>query len=335
MAQAVGEVGTHHARVVAGDEVDAGAVQGDGDGLRQKGAVVAGAVPGHAAFVAGGEPEFAQEVDRRGGLRAVQGHAAVFVHFLAPETPQEGVGETRRIAEGVRQGLPHRHAGALELPAGFQVLVPGLGRARDADLREDVLAIHVGGAAEEIGHAAVHAAGVAHGVADERIDVVAAQLVDQVVVVLQPVGVQQRIIGVELQDVRSRAALDRRGGARRQVVGVDVLDGHPHARLLAERRGLAVPLHVGGGDETAPFQDVQGALPGKRRGGARQPRRAGRSRQYGSRPSRLRQTIRVACGGPVRPAAPRPRRCSCVASKGAAAPEKPSRCMPAGGVARR
>ena len=152
----------------------------------------------------------------------------------------------------------------------------------------------------------MYAALVAHGVADERVNVVTAEFGNQVVVVVKTLGIKLRVVGKKLQNIGARAALDGRGRPRRQVVGVDVLDGHFDPGLLGEFCRLPVPLDVGRGDEAAPFQNVQRPLLRKGRRLACQPVRAGDCRQGGSGLARIAQKISPAhpTGGQFSPLPP-------------------------------
>ena len=57
------------------------------------------------------------------------------------------------------------------------------------DFLEYILAIHVGATAEEVGHPAVHAVFVSHRFSDKRVNLVAAELGDEVVVIVKTPGI--------------------------------------------------------------------------------------------------------------------------------------------------
>ncbi len=107
-------------------DVDRGAVERRGNGLREERAVVVGVVPGKAALVMRVLPETGHELDRLDGLLAVDDHLAVRFDFLAAPGPHVGVGERRRVAEGVTERLADRTALRFQLLGDLAVLLPGV-----------------------------------------------------------------------------------------------------------------------------------------------------------------------------------------------------------------
>src|SRR3546814_4571343 len=71
-------------------------------------------------------PEVDHVLDRLKGLLAVDYDLlAALVDLRAAERPEVGVGEGRRVAEGMSHGLADRAARRLQLLAGVAILVPG------------------------------------------------------------------------------------------------------------------------------------------------------------------------------------------------------------------
>src|SRR3546814_14397553 len=82
-------------------------------------------------------PEGAHVLDRLKGLLAVDHDLlAALVDLRAAERPEVGVGEGRRVAEGMSPGLADRAARRLQLLAGVAILVPVLREGVVADLGE-------------------------------------------------------------------------------------------------------------------------------------------------------------------------------------------------------
>src|SRR6185437_1570521 len=188
---------------------------------------------------------------------------AVLLDFLAAERPHQGIGEGRRIAEAVAKRLADRVAVGLELLAGRLVLVPGRGEALEADLLEPGLAIgnlraeHAPGGGDPF----LAVIGDDLGLVVEAA-LLLADLLDEVGHIDDALGVELRPVVEAADDVRPRARLDRRGGARLDVVAVDHLDGELDAqRLSAFRDDLLAQHLVGGRNEVVPAQPVErGAL---------------------------------------------------------------------------
>ena len=125
----------------------------------------------------------------------------------------------------------------------------------EAQLLEDVGPVDDRVADVEGGHAAGDAI---HGGGAERplVDLVAEDLLEELVVLGEAVGEQMGLVGVHLDHVGAAAALDRCRDPRRHVVLVDLLDRHLDAGRLGELFGLPVDLGVGFGNEAGPLQIV-------------------------------------------------------------------------------
>src|SRR5262249_2762849 len=92
-----------------GDDVDRGAVERRADLAGVEGPVVVGVVPGEPALIARVFPEGLEELDGlERALRVERDLLAARVDLGAPEIPQKRVGEDRRIAEAMAQGLADR-----------------------------------------------------------------------------------------------------------------------------------------------------------------------------------------------------------------------------------
>src|SRR5262249_16164774 len=123
--------------LLLGFDVDRGTVVGGRDRAGQEGAVVVGVVPGEAALVAGFLPQGYRVLDRLQGLLAGDRHGlAVGFDFLAAERPQRRIPPARRVAEGVTRGLAERAALGLQLAAGIEQGIPGLGKLVVPDFLE-------------------------------------------------------------------------------------------------------------------------------------------------------------------------------------------------------
>src|SRR5260370_11194956 len=118
-----------------GHDVDRCAIECGADLACMEGAVVVGVVPGEPAFIAGVLPECLHELHRFDRALAVDHDLlAACVHLGAAEVPEQRIGEGRRVAEAVAQGLADRLALGLELLAPFPPLVPRLRELLDPHL---------------------------------------------------------------------------------------------------------------------------------------------------------------------------------------------------------
>ena len=181
---------------------------------------------------------------------------------------------------------PYGRPLALSAQPGGSELVPGLG-VLEPELLEPVLAVGDGPRDDELRHADPVPA--RHRV-DLGVVVPAAlpppDLLGHVRDVRQGGLVEERVVVRDDDDVRAGLRLDGRGHARLDVVLVDPLHLHLHARLLAELRGLLLEEGVRGLDEVRPLEEVEPGAPGRgRRLGvgenAREPARDGRARRRG------------------------------------------------------
>ena len=176
-------------------------------------------------------------------------------------TSTQRIAPVVRVVDAVTERLPERPALGLQGAADLAEVVPRL-RVLEPGFLEPVLAIRDRPRDDELRHADPAAAG--HAV-DLRVVVpaalLAADLLGHVAHVDERRLVEVRVIVRQDDDVRPRAALDRRRRPRLQVVLVDALDLDLDARLLAELHGLGLEESVGGRDEMRPLQQVQpGAL---------------------------------------------------------------------------
>ena len=114
-------------RLFLGFEIDRGAVIRGADRAGEKGAVVAGIVPGETSLVTGILPEPDREFhefDRAGAIQ--YDSLAIGFDLLAAPRPQIGIPERIGVAEGVRQGLTKRVPLRLQLFSGRTPFLPGL-----------------------------------------------------------------------------------------------------------------------------------------------------------------------------------------------------------------
>src|SRR5262249_43141823 len=148
------------------------------------------------------------------------------------------------------------HAVFFEFLASGEVLFPGIRQLVDANLLEDILAVRIGTATEEVRHTAGDPVNLDRS-ENERINLVTTEFGNELIVIFQTTGVEVRGIIEELQNVGALAAFDSRRGPGRQVIGIDVLNGDLHPGLLAKFRRLLVSDDIGCWDKATPFQDVQ------------------------------------------------------------------------------
>ena len=267
-------------------DVDRGAVQGGRDGLGQEGAVVVGVVPGKRALVAAILPEALQELHRLERLLGVDRHGlAVGLDFLAAPRPQIGIGEGGRIAERMAERLADRVALGLQLLGRVTILRPGLGEGSDAHFVEPRLAIGDHAADHRPWHAHEHLA-----VAAQRAAVFVepalglADALGQVGEVDHAVGVDVGVVVERLDQVGAGARLDRRGGARLQVVAVYRLEVDLDAqRFLGLGHQLLAHQLVRRGNEVDPAQPVNRLLLGVGGRAARGENAGHAGRRHGSR----------------------------------------------------
>ena len=242
-----------------GHDVDRGPVQRGRDLAGVEGAVVVGVVPGQAALVAALLPERLHELHRLDGALAVDDDLlAGLVGLGAAEGPEHRVGEGRRVAEGVAEGLPVGLALLLEDGEDLAGLVPGLGIAAGAGLLEPRLPIGDRVADDRVRHREPLAVDLAGG----RPHVVEAtfglgQIGGDVAHVHDRVLVEVRPVVLEVEDVGARAGLDGRGDARLQVVGVDGLQRDLGSERLGGLGHLALQLDVRLRNEVDPAHPVQ------------------------------------------------------------------------------
>ena len=241
-----------------GRDVDRGAVERGRDLAGEERAVVVGIVPGQAALVARVLPERGHELDGLHRALAVERRLAVLVGLHAAEVPEKRIGPGRRIAEGVAQRLAVGVALPLELRGHLAQLLVGLGKRRGADLGEPRLPIRdePGNDAVGQGHEAPAHLHVGFGLRVEASLILGLPL-RQVVDLDETVLVEVGPVVQHVNDVGPRARLDGGGDARLEVVGIDELEDDLGAERLRRLRGLALELHVAGGDEVHPAQDVE------------------------------------------------------------------------------
>ena len=193
-----------------------------------------------------------------GILRIEHHRLAVGLDLFAAPRPKVRIGEGRRIAEGVAERLPDRVAGRLQLLADRAVFLPSRGNGVSALLGQPGLAIDDHGAE----HAPRHPQPFLAIVGDDlRLLIEAAlrlaDLLDDVVDIADALGIELRPVVQAANDVGAGAGLDRRGGARLQIVAVDRLDIELDAEsLLGLGRDLLLQERVGGGNEVIPAQPV-------------------------------------------------------------------------------
>ena len=151
-------------------------------------------------------------------------------------------------------------AGRLQLLAQSTVFLPGRREAVGALLGKPGLAIDDHGAE----HAPRHPEPFLAIVGDDLQLLVEAalrlaDLLDDVVDIGDALGIELRPVVETANDVGADAGLDRRGGARLQIVAVDGLDVELDAEsLLGLRRDLLLQKRVGGRNEVVPAQPVHG-----------------------------------------------------------------------------
>ena len=110
-------------------KIDRGTVIGCADAAGEKGAVVAGVVPGEPALVHRLFPQCDGELHQFNGLLGVEHNGfAVGLDLLAAPGPQVWIPPARRVAEGVASGLAIGLASGLQLLADGAVFVPRLGK---------------------------------------------------------------------------------------------------------------------------------------------------------------------------------------------------------------
>src|SRR6185295_6963340 len=129
-----------------------GAVERGRDVAGVEGAVVVGVVPGQPALVAGVLPERLHELDGLDRALAVDRHLlAALIDLGAAEIPEDGIGERRRVPEGMAERLADRLAFGLELLADLAVLVPRLRELLGTDLVEPRAPVGDGVADDRVG----------------------------------------------------------------------------------------------------------------------------------------------------------------------------------------
>ena len=143
----------HLRQVALGRDHDAVGVVGARDLAGQEGLVVGRIQPPDAVLDAGFLVELADVLHGLRGLVGVERDLlAVLVHDRHPVGPQQGVEPGVVVGEAVTHGHPERMALGLELDAGLQELVPGLGECLDPGLVEPVLPVDHQLADVPVGH---------------------------------------------------------------------------------------------------------------------------------------------------------------------------------------